>query len=114
MGIARDRALPATELWPRWWRGRRHGVLVAEIDATLAQIVGSHFHGHPIPGENAYPIFLHLARRIRQRFMAVIELTLKRASGSNSRTTPSNSIRSSFANAVSLNVTGNIDDCWGK
>src|SRR5215475_8138204 len=81
MGIARDRALPATELWPRWWRGRRHGVLVAEIDATLAQIVGSHFHGHPIPGENAYPIFLHLARRIRQRFMAVIELYLEAGVG---------------------------------
>jgi hypothetical protein len=62
----------AAELRPRHG-GRRGGVLVAEIDPAFRQVVRRHFDRDAIPGENPDSVLLHLARRVGERFMPVVE-----------------------------------------
>jgi len=61
--------------------GGRHGVLVAEIDPPFGSGRTGHLDRNAVAGEDADSILLHLARRIGQRLMPVVERTLNRASG---------------------------------
>src|SRR5438132_13545374 len=58
------------------WRPRPL-VLVAEVDPTLAQIVGGHFDRDPVAGEDADAVFLHSTGRIGQRLVPIVELDAK-------------------------------------
>ena len=50
---------------------------MAEVDPTLAQVVGGHFDRDPVAGEDADAVFLHSARRIGQRLVPIVELDTK-------------------------------------
>ncbi|SOY45064.1 hypothetical protein CBM2585_A130541 [Cupriavidus taiwanensis] len=47
--------------------------LVAEVDATLGQVVGRHFQGHAVAGQDADAVLLHLARSVCPDFNAVFQ-----------------------------------------
>lgn len=47
--------------------------LVAEIDAALGQVIGRHFKGDAIAGQNADAVLLHLAGGICPDFHAVFQ-----------------------------------------
>src|SRR5215469_2479237 len=52
-------------------------VFVAEDDATLGEIVGCHFDGNAVAGEDADARLLHAAGGIGKRFVVVVELHAK-------------------------------------
>src|SRR5262245_11983093 len=62
------------------WAARRPGidrrphVLVAEVDTTLVQVVGRHFHGHAIAGQDTDAVLFHAPGGVGDDFMPVIEL----------------------------------------
>src|SRR5579862_6445175 len=49
-------------------------VLVAKDHTSFFQIIGRHFHCHPVPGKGLDPVLLHSAGGIDDERMAVIEL----------------------------------------
>src|SRR5271169_4299746 len=72
--VSRQRASATAILGTRCHCWCRAFVFVAEIDAALGQVVGSHFHGNSIAGEDADPVFLHPAGGIGQSFVPIVEL----------------------------------------
>src|SRR5580658_4521061 len=52
----------------------RRGLAAAVDDAALGQVVGGHFHGDRIAGEDANVVFAHLARDVRGHDVAVLQL----------------------------------------
>src|SRR5580704_5929300 len=73
---AADESSAAAELRARH-RRRRGAVLVAEVDPAFAQIIRRHLYRNAVAGEDADAVFLHPARRIGERFMAVVETHAK-------------------------------------
>src|SRR5437762_10474701 len=67
-------ASPAAILRARGHWRRCPLVFVAKVDSTLAQIVGGHFYGDSVAGEDTNAVFLHSARRIGQGFVPIIQL----------------------------------------
>ncbi|SPA37493.1 hypothetical protein CBM2606_A120127 [Cupriavidus taiwanensis] len=47
--------------------------LVAEVDAPLGQVVGRHFQGYAVAGQDADAVLLHLARSVCPDFNAVFQ-----------------------------------------
>src|SRR4029077_8631610 len=59
------------------WRpgiyGRAH-VLVAEVDAALVAVVGGHFHGYAVAGQDADAVLFHAPGGVGDDFMPIVEL----------------------------------------
>src|SRR5580693_6856110 len=72
--LSRRRASATAILRTRchWWC--RAFVFVAEIDAALGQVIGRHFHGNSIAGEDTDTVFLHPTGGIGQSFVPIVEL----------------------------------------
>src|SRR6185295_3242969 len=62
--------------WPARCPGidRRAHVLVAEVDTTLVEVVGRHFHGHAVTGQDADAVLFHAPGGIGDDFMPIVEL----------------------------------------
>src|SRR5579859_1454183 len=78
---AMRRPSATTELRPRGHRRRRALVLMAEVDPAFRKIVRSHLDGDPVAGEDADTVFLHPARRIRERLVPIVETHAKTSIG---------------------------------
>jgi len=48
-------------------------VLVAKDHTPFLQVIGRHFHRHPIPGEGFDPVLLHSAGGVDDQRVAVVE-----------------------------------------
>ena len=55
--------------------------LMAVHDPPTGQIVGRHFNPHPVAKQDADVILAHLARKISQYFVAVIQLNFELSPG---------------------------------
>src|ERR1700733_13269290 len=58
----------------RWCRLKRGGSTAAVDDAALGQVVGGHFHGDRIAGEDADVVLAHFARNVCSHDVTILEL----------------------------------------
>src|SRR5689334_11315283 len=86
MPIAQPRGplSPAAKIWPALLRGGAGSVaFMAETDASPLQVVRRHFHDDAVAYTRSNAEFAHLARRVSEDLMVVIEFHPKIAIGQN-------------------------------
>lgn len=54
-------------------RGPGQALFESESDAALGEVVGCHFHGHPISGEDPDAVLAHFPGRVRKNFVIIVE-----------------------------------------
>ncbi len=62
-------------------RNAKIGLFCPVHDASLGQIIGSHFHHHLVTGENAYVVLAHFSGYMRGNDMSIVEFNAKHSIG---------------------------------